>query len=438
MKKTLLLFSFTLFFLTLSAETTADIQSQLQTISRVANVKTLSNSVGYASKFVLSFSQPLDHLHPEKGTFSQRIIVMHRATNRPTVIVTEGYSANYALNPNYLEELSSLFNTNVIFVEHRFFAKSTPSPCNWQYMTERNAMGDLHDIVTAFKTIYHNKWISTGISKGGQTCMEFRAFYPQDVDISVPYVGPLCFAVEDGRHEPFLRQNGSELDRKRIQDFQTEILVRKQHLLPAFETYCLKKNLHFNIPMRDVFDFCVLEYSFAHWQWGTPTSGIPATTAADSTFLKELLAISGPDYFAPNKDFTPFFYQAAYELGYYGYDMKPFKKLMSIKTTRNYLHRVMLPDSLNAVKYHPQLSRSVRKFLLQNDPKMIFIYGQIDPWTAAGVTWLKGKQNMHVFIQPGGSHLSRIKNMPPTLRDEILQILSDWIGEKPQQLQKAA
>ena len=64
--------------------------------------------------------------------------------------------------------------------------------------------------------------------------------------------------------------------------------------------------------MRDVFDFCVLEYSFAHWQWGTPTSGIPATTAADSTFLKELLAISGPDYFAPNKAFTPFFYQAAY------------------------------------------------------------------------------------------------------------------------------
>ena len=148
-------------------------------------------------------------------------------------------------------------------------------------------MGDLHDIVTAFKTIYHNKWISTGTSKAGQTCVEFRAFYPQDVAISVPYVGPPCFAVEDGRHEPFLRQNGSELDRKRIQDFQTEILARKQHLLPAFETYCLKKNLHFNIPMRDVFDFCVLEYSFAHWQWGTPTSGIPATTAADSTFLKE-------------------------------------------------------------------------------------------------------------------------------------------------------
>jgi hypothetical protein len=98
----------------------------------------------------------------------------------------------------------------------------------------------------------------------------------------------------------------------------------------------------------------------------------------------------------------------------------------------------MLPDSLNNVKYHKQLSRTVTKFLQKNDPKMIFIYGQIDPWTAAGVTWLKGKQNIHVFIQPGGSHLSRINNMPSNLREEILKILSGWLGEKPQQQQKAA
>jgi hypothetical protein len=51
---------------------------------------------------------------------------------------------------------------------------------------------------------------------------------------------------------------------------------------------------------------------------------------------------------------------------------------------------------------------------------------------------LKGKQNIHVFIQPGGSHLSRINNMPANLREEILKILSGWLGEKPQQQQKAA
>ena len=404
---------------------------QMSLLKEVNGIQPLENTVGYAEKYVVKFSQPLDHQHTDKGHFDQRVVVMHRASDRPTVLVTEGYNASYALSPKYLEELSELWNTNVVFVEHRFFEESTPQPCDWTYMTDRNAMGDLHSVVAAFKKIYTGKWISTGISKGGQTCMEFRAFYPNDVDVSVPYVGPLCYAVEDGRHEPFLRKNGTEADRKAIQDFQTEVLRRKERLLPAFETYCLKNHLRFNIPMRDIFDYCVLEYSFAHWQWGTPTASIPDTTASDDTLLKELLAISGPDYFTPTSQFTPFFYQAAYELGYYGYDTRPFKKLLSIKNARKYVKRVMLPDSLAATKYHKSLSRHVRRYLKKNDPQMLFIYGEIDPWTAAGVTWLKGKTNMHVFIQPGGSHLARIKNMPEKMRSDIIDILTQWIGEPP-------
>ncbi|HCE47729.1 MAG TPA: aminopeptidase, partial [Prevotellaceae bacterium] len=185
------------------------------------------------------------------------------------------------------------------------------------------------------------------------------------------------------------------------------------------------------IPMRDVFDYCVLEYSFAHWQWGTSVSGIPGNEASDSEILKHLLSISGPDYFSPGKEMAPFFYQAAYELGYYGYDIKPFKKLLSIKSTHNYVRRVMLPDTLAHTKFHKKLSRYVRKYLRNNDPEMLFIYGETDPWTAAGVTWLKDKRNMKVFIQKGGSHLARIKNMPDEKRKEILEILSQWLGEPP-------
>ena len=40
---------------------------------------------------------------------------------------------------------------------------------------------------------------------------------------------------------------------------------------------------------------------------------------------------------------------------------------------------------------------------------MIFIYGENDPWTAAGVTWLKEKKNIHVIHsagrQPSRTHL---------------------------------
>ena len=432
MKRTLSICLCLIVSILLTAQTAAtEIEQQIKQLNSVISTEPLNNTVGFTAKFDVRFSQPLDHQDSTKGNFSQRIVVMHRSIDRPTVLVTEGYSAKYATSPSYLEELSRLFNTNVVFVEHRFFEASTPTPCDWTYMTDRNAMGDLHRIVTAFRQIYKNKWISTGISKGGQTCMQFRALYPEDVDVSVPYVGPLCFGVEDGRHEPFLRQCGTPEDRKRIENFQKEALVRKDKLLPAFQTYCLKNNLRFNIPIRDIYDYCVLEYNFAHWQWGTPTESIPDHNADDYTILKELLRISGPDYFSLN-DTPSFFYQAAYELGYYGYDLKPFKKLTDIKSTKNYLHRVMLPDSLNYVRYHKELSRYVRKWLKKNDPQMLFIYGEIDPWTAAGVTWLKEKKNMRVFVQPGGSHKSRISNMPADMKAEILDILSRWIGEKPE------
>ncbi|MCE6984332.1 aminopeptidase, partial [Pseudomonas frederiksbergensis] len=69
------------------------------------------------------------------GAFQQRVIVCHVGFDRPTVLVTEGYSCNYALKEGYAEELSKLFDANLIFVEYRYFAASTPQPCNWRYLT---------------------------------------------------------------------------------------------------------------------------------------------------------------------------------------------------------------------------------------------------------------------------------------------------------------
>lgn len=128
------------------------------------------------------------------------------------------------------------------FVEYRYFLESTPEPKDWQYLTAENSADDLHAVRNAFKSIYPGKWIATGISKGGQTTLLYRTFYPDDVDISVPYVAPLCYGVEDGRHEPFLRKVSTPEDRKRIEDFQLEVLKRKAALLPRFEKYCNEKD----------------------------------------------------------------------------------------------------------------------------------------------------------------------------------------------------
>ena len=419
-----------LLFVLLSASASSFAQTVLEqkinAISAIKEIRPLETSE-FSEKSVTYFTQPLDHRHPEKGSFRQRVIVSHIGFDRPTVIVTEGYGAAYALRSQYREELSKLLNANMIFVEYRYFLESTPEPKDWQYLTAENSADDLHAITTAFKNIYPGKWIATGISKGGQTTLLYRTFYPDDVDISVPYVAPLCYGVEDGRHEPFLHKVSTPENRKIIEDFQLEALKRKATLLPRFEKYCTEKNYSFRAPIEEIYDYSVLEYSFALWQWGTPISSIPATTASDDEIFSHLLAISEPGYFTADSPNASFFVQAARELGYYGYDIQPFKQYLSIQSSEGYLHRLMLPEELKDMPFDKALSKKITKFLKKQDPKMIFIYGQNDPWTAAGVTWLKNKKNIHVFIQPNGSHLARINTLPEKEKKEVMELIKQWL-----------
>ena len=414
-------------------QTVSYLQQRLQEIPQVVKVTPMEHTE-FAEKYELRFTQQVDERHPEAGSFTQRVIIGHVGFDRPTLIVTTGYDAQAALNPNYREELSKLFNMNMVFVEYRYFKESTPSPLNWKYLTVENSLHDLHNITTALKNIYPLKWASTGISKGGQTTMFYRAYYPNDVDFSVPYVGPLCRAREDGRHESFLAgRTGTPEARKRVFDYQTELFKRKAQLLPAFEKYCKEKGYHYRAPYADIFDYCVLEYSFAFWQFGTPVEQIPAPESSNEVLFDHFLKLSSPSYFSdyPN-DYSSFFVQAARELGYYGYDTKPFAKYLSITSSKDYLRRLMVPDGLQNIEFDPTLYKYTKKFLEQKDPKMIFIYGQNDPWIAPGVTakkFFKGKKNMHVFIQPGGSHRARIGTMPADIKDSIMSQINAWLKE---------
>ena len=199
---------------------------------------------------------------------------------------------------------------------------------------------------------------------------------------------------------------------------------------PLLYRFCQEKGYTFRIGMPELLDYCVLEYSFALWQWGTPVAQIPSTQADTQTLFDHLMRISSPDYFAEDGANISFFVQAARELGYYGYDVKPFKKLLSISSAQGYLNRIMLPKELvDKVPFRPNLYNKVYTFLRDNDPKMLFIYGEIDPWSAAMVPVFKGKQNEKVYIQPQGSHRARISNMPEELKAEILTQLNQWLAE---------
>ena len=402
-----------------------ELYQKLCTLKGVITVDSLPSDYS-SEKYVVTIRQPLDHKHPEKGSFTQRVVISHEGFDRPTVLVTEGYGGDYALNPRYQDELAGLFHTNTVFVEHRYFSGSVPDTVDWQYLTAPNSASDLHLITTLFKQIYPQKWISTGISKGGQTALIYRAFFPNDVDITVPYVAPVSRSAEDGRHEPFLNVVGDKKTRQAILSFQREVLKRRGEIIPLLEKFCMEKQLSFRISMNEVLDYCVLEYSFAFWQWGTPASHIPANTATTGVLFKHLTEISGPDYFATGQPTQAFFIQAARELGYYGYDIEPFKDLLFIRTAKDYLQRIMLPEGIT-IQFQPELYKKLTNFIATSDPRLIFVYGEYDPWTSVGITKLDGKKNMFVAIQPKGSHRARINTLPDSLRDKVIQTIKLWL-----------
>ena len=118
------------------------------------------------------------------------------------------------------------------------------------------------------------------------------------------------------------------------------------------------------------------------------------------------------------------------EIGYYGYDVGRFKGLFSRPTYEGYMRRVMIPEELSFIEFKSDLYEQCCRFLREHDVPAMFIYGEWDPWSASRVVLPGPKKHMYVFIQPEGSHRSRINSMPEEMRDEIVAILKGWAGEK--------
>jgi len=208
----LILFFVNVCFCGLYAQVSSELQvdrfearlSQLESVHQVKKLK--------GNTYQIEFRQPIDHDKPIGETFTQRMYLTHKDFDAPMVMVTEGYAAPRP----YSYELSGVLAANQLIVEHRYFGESAPDSLDWTYLTTRQAANDLHRIVEVFKSLYQKKWINTGISKGGQTAIYHRYYHPNDVDISVPYVAPLNFGVEDSRLVKFINNVGSTRYRKKM------------------------------------------------------------------------------------------------------------------------------------------------------------------------------------------------------------------------------
>ncbi len=421
-------YNWALLFLLLSLSSGAQEPAVVALLRTVpgAEVQEVAADTFFRKTWKVMLPQPLNHDHPGKGTFRQRLWVSWRDDEAPVVLITEGYSAPAP----YTSELARLTCANQIIVEHRFFGRSLPDTLDWSCLTIRQAAADHHNVYVLFRKVWRGKWISTGISKGGQTTMYYRYFYPEDADICVPYVGPLNHSIVDSRIFAFLDTVGSDRCRRRIRAFQMEVLQRRKEIFPLFQKWSEENGFTYRRAGGDsaAYEYAVMEYPFSFWQWGMACEKIPKPGSAPEEIFDYLSKAGLYEYFSDEgiRKFEAFYYQAMTELGYYGY--RPSLYQGEIRNVRDTTFRFAVPAGSHP-RYDPSVMKRVERYLQTEGNRFLYIYGALDTWSATAVR-LHGPAEAVEIFKPGGCHTTRIRNLPDAQRHEVFRILEKWLGRK--------
>ncbi|MEJ8635116.1 MULTISPECIES: S28 family serine protease [Streptomyces] len=387
--------------------------------------------------FVLNYTQPVDHRHPGKGTFKQRITLLHKDTNRPTVMFTSGYNVNTTPRRS---EPTAIIDGNQVSVEYRFFTPSRPEPADWSKLDIWQAASDQHRLFTALKKVYAKKWLTTGGSKGGMTATYYERFYPRDMDGVVAYVAPNDVRNnEDSAYDRFLAGVGTAECRTKLNNVQREALIRREQLAAIYTQYAADNGYTFTtVGSQDkAFEAVVLDYTWAFWQYSllADCAAIPvAKTATDQQIWDSIDAISGFSFYTDQglAPYTPYYYQAGTELG------SPDIKQPHLKGLSRYGYqppRNFVPRDI-PMRFKPFVMDDVDHWVRNNAQRMMFVYGQNDPWGAEKFRVGKGARDSYVYVAPGANHGAGVGALVADQKAAATASILKWAGVAPATVQQ--
>ncbi|NUK02558.1 aminopeptidase [Streptomyces lunaelactis] len=389
--------------------------------------------------FVLNYTQPVDHRHPEKGTFKQRVTLLHKDTNRPTVFFTSGY--NVSTTPRRSEP-TAIIDGNQVSLEYRFFTPSRPDPANWSKLDIWQGAGDQHRVFTALKKIYAKNWLATGGSKGGMTATYYERFYPRDMDGIVAYVAPNDVVnKEDSAYDRFFTKVGTKECRDKLNAVQREALVRREPLEAKYQAAAATEGYTFTTvgSLDKAYEAVVLDYVWAFWQYSlvADCEAIPvAATATDQEIYDSIDAISGFSFYTDQGlgTYTPYYYQAGTELG------SPDIKQPHLGNLSRYGYqppRNFVPRDI-PMHFKPWVMDDVDSWVRHNARRMMFVYGQNDPWGAEQFRLGRTARDSYVYVAPGANHGANVAGLVAEQKAKATASILKWAGVAPAAVQEDA
>ncbi|GGK42724.1 MULTISPECIES: S28 family serine protease [Flavobacteriaceae] len=397
-------------------------QQKIEKLFPAAEITKIEVKDHFTKAYQIVLDQPLDHKNLAAGTFKHYFYLSHVDESKPTVFITEGYNAT----PRTYE-LSKIFKGNQVQVEYRFYGKSRPDTIPWQYLKNDLAIEDYHKIISKLKRLYTGKWISTGISKGGETVLIHKSKYPWDVDVAVPYVAPLINTQEDIRTQAHINTVGSDECREKIRQFQRQVLKNRDSLLIEISKYAKEKEMSFTeLSIEEALEYSVLEFPFSFWQWGGSCEEIPAEDASAKQMFNYINTIVGISFYNDKTyyDLLPSYYQHITELGYYGFDTTPVKDLLQV--VHNPTNLRFAPKNVD-LTYNANYIKEVRDFVENKGKKILYIYGEYDTWGACAPN-PKPHVDALKMVLSEGSHKTRIKDFSTQDQQLMYDKLQNWLG----------
>ncbi|QTD98686.1 S28 family serine protease [Streptomyces cyanogenus] len=390
--------------------------------------------------FVLNYTQPIDHRHPDRGTFQQRITVLHKDVSRPTVFYTSGY--NVSTNPSRREP-TQIVDGNQVSLEYRFFTPSRPDPADWSKLDIWQAASDQHRVYQALKPLYSANWLATGGSKGGMTATYYERFYPRDMDGVVAYVAPNDVVnKEDSAYDRFFERVGTKECRDRLNAVQREALVRREPLEKRYAQYAADKGYTFDTigGLDKAYEAVVLDYVWGFWQYSLlkdcETVPAHAATATDEEIWTSVDTISGFSAYTDQglETYTPYYYQAGTQLGAPTIHFPHIERKLiryGYQPPRNFVPRSI------PMRFQPRAMRDVDTWVRHHADHMLFVYGQNDPWGSERFRLGAGARDAYVFTAPGMNHGANVAGLVPDQKDLATARILKWAGASPSTVAEA-
>ncbi|MFE1448728.1 S28 family serine protease [Streptomyces olivaceoviridis] len=384
--------------------------------------------------FVLNYTQPVDHRHPDRGTFQQRITVLHKDTSRPTVFYTSGY--NVSTTPSRREP-TQIVDGNQVSLEYRFFTPSRPAPADWSTLDIWQAASDQHRVYEALKPLYSANWLATGGSKGGMTATYYERFYPRDMDGVVAYVAPNDVVnTEDSAYDRFFERVGTKECRDRLNAVQREALVRRGPLEKKYAAYAAGNGYTFTTigGLDKAYEAVVLDYVWGFWQYSLlkdcDTVPADAATATDEEIWNSVDTISGFSAYTDQglETYTPYYYQAGTQLGAPTIHFPHIERKLiryGYQPPRNFVPRSI------PMRFQPDAMRDVDTWVRHHARHMLFVYGQNDPWGSERFRLGAGARDAYVFTAPGANHGANVAGLVPDQKSLATARILDWAGVSP-------